>query len=146
MTILDDILHAPKSKTLEFKRDLSSPKPLLKSLVAFANTAGGKLLIAIDDDKKIVGVDQPLDEEERLSSLIKERGPENGVYVRLGSSNRQLDEKALLTLRIVTKEQDRLVPTHFVFSTLIFMNCKADCDATTRYRYTLIASRVTQEG
>ncbi len=39
---LDQLLREPESKTLEFKRDLSSPKPLLKTLVAFANTAGGR--------------------------------------------------------------------------------------------------------
>jgi hypothetical protein len=31
----------PEGKTLEFKRDLSSLKNMLKTLVAFANTAGG---------------------------------------------------------------------------------------------------------
>jgi len=67
-------MHSPilsiESKTLEFKRDLSSPKPLLKTLVAFANTAGGRLVIGIADDHGIVGVANPLDEEERLCSLI----------------------------------------------------------------------------
>ena len=31
------LLQQPESKTLEFKRDLSSPLPLLKTLVAFAS-------------------------------------------------------------------------------------------------------------
>jgi predicted HTH transcriptional regulator len=35
----------PEGKTLEFKRDLSSPKNMLKTLVAFSNTAGRRLLI-----------------------------------------------------------------------------------------------------
>ena len=123
------ILTQPESKTLEFKRDLSSPSPILKTLVAFANTAGGKLVIGISDDKQVIGVENPLDEEERLSSLIADsitprlvpnielftvedktllivelflsnsrphylnkKGIENGVYVRLGSSNRQADQ------------------------------------------------------
>ena len=38
-----DLLKRPESKTLEFKRDLSSPEGALKSVVAFANTAGGTL-------------------------------------------------------------------------------------------------------
>ncbi|WP_363255784.1 RNA-binding domain-containing protein, partial [Methanospirillum sp.] len=40
MTILSpsDILTQPEGKTLEFKRDLSSPKNILKTIVAFANT------------------------------------------------------------------------------------------------------------
>jgi len=192
MSIHQLITH-PESKTLEFKRDFSSPKPLLKSLVSFANTAGGRLVIGVADDQKILGVKNPLDEEEKLSSLIADsisprlvpniemvtiedktllvvevflsnsrphwlnkEGPDYGVYVRLGSSNRKadsaliaelqrtvegvsfdempmpdlsvddldieaaqkilgskytLDESSLLTLKLLTRHQGRLVPT-----------------------------------
>lgn len=125
---MDDIISSPEGKTLEFKRDLSSPKPLVKTLMAFANTAGGKLVIGVDDAKQVVGVSNPLDEEERLCNLItdsiaprlvpnvemltvegktlllvevfcsgsrppwlKSEGADAGVYVRLGSTNRQAD-------------------------------------------------------
>ncbi len=193
MTLFDEILQAPEGKTLEFKRDLSSPKPMIKTLVAFANTAGGKLVIGIDDHHNITGIDHPLDEEERLSSLIADsisprlvpnielvtvdgktllvvevylsgsrphwvsaEGSEQGVYVRLGSTNRladleliaelrrsvegisfdempmpqlsiddldlpaaqalfgdarKLDEQTLITLKLLTRHQGRLVPT-----------------------------------
>ena len=60
----------PEGKTLEFKRDLSSPKPLLKTLVAFANTAGGRLIVGVADDRQVLGVANALDEEERLCSMI----------------------------------------------------------------------------
>ena len=70
MTSIDQLMAQPEGKTLEFKRDLSSPKSLLKTLVAFANTAGGRLVIGVDDQRKIVGVEQPLDDEERLCNLI----------------------------------------------------------------------------
>ena len=66
----ESILHQPEGKTLEFKRDLTSPRNFLKTLVAFANTAGGRLIIGISDDRKVVGIENPLDEEERLSNLI----------------------------------------------------------------------------
>ena len=36
---LVELLRRPEGKTLEFKRDLSSPDGPLKSIVAFANTA-----------------------------------------------------------------------------------------------------------
>jgi ATP-dependent DNA helicase RecG len=42
-----DLLKRPEGKTLEFKRDLSSPDGALKTIVAFANTAGGILLIGV---------------------------------------------------------------------------------------------------
>lgn len=50
------LLNGPESKTLEFKRDLSSLKPILKTIVAFANTAGGILIIGKEDDGKISGL------------------------------------------------------------------------------------------
>lgn len=67
---MNELLCQAEGKTLEFKRDLSSPKPLLKTLVAFANTAGGRLVVGVADDRQVLGVANVLDEEERLCSLI----------------------------------------------------------------------------
>ena len=68
---LEELLTRHEGKTLEFKQDLSSPKNILKTLTAFANTAGGVLLIGVEDGSRaVLGVDNPLDEEERLCSLI----------------------------------------------------------------------------
>ena len=124
----DGRVRALEGKTLEFKRDLSSPTRPLRTLVAFANSAGGRLVIGVEDDGTVVGVSDPLSEEERITSLIADRispqlvpaidlltvddatilivdvplstrrphfmrdqGPQQGVYVRLGSSTRQAD-------------------------------------------------------
>ena len=128
--MIESLLGGPEGKTVEFKRNLSSPKPLLKTLVAFANTAGGRLVIGVGDRREIVGVEDPLAEEERLCNLIADsispklvpnvelttvegktlfivevflsgtrphflcaEGFESGVYVRLGSTNRQADRE-----------------------------------------------------
>lgn len=194
MSIMAEWLRQPESKTLEFKRDLSSPRPWLKTLVAFANSAGGRLIFGITDDRQVIGIEHPLDEEERLCNLIadaiaprlvpnielatvdgktllivevflsgsrphfiKAEGIEAGAYVRLGSTSRQADaqlvaelqrgiagvsfdalpmphlslddldvkairkdfadkrtvnEQMLQSLRILAKDQNRLVPSH----------------------------------
>lgn len=67
-------LLRPEWKTLEFKRDLSSPDGVLRSVVAFANTAGGTLLVGVEDRTRHVrrGVDEPPDLEERLANLISD--------------------------------------------------------------------------
>jgi len=68
------LLKRPEGKTLEFKRDLSSSDGALKTIVAFANTAGGTLLIGVEDrSRNVRGVADPLDEEERLANLISDR-------------------------------------------------------------------------
>ena len=66
-------LRAVEGKTLELKRDLSSPTKPLRTIVAFANSAGGRLVIGVDDDGTVVGVADPLAEEERITSLIADR-------------------------------------------------------------------------
>jgi predicted HTH transcriptional regulator len=68
---LEEILRQPEGKTLEFKRDLSSPTTALRTLVAFANSAGGQLIIGVaDENRAVVGVKEPLGLEERLASLV----------------------------------------------------------------------------
>jgi len=70
---LIEILKRPEGKTLEFKRDLSSPDGVLRTLVAFANTAGGTVLIGVEDGTRHVrGVANPRALEERLASLISD--------------------------------------------------------------------------
>jgi len=130
------LLARHEGKTLDFKRDLSSPSGAIKAIVAFANTAGGQLVVGVDDDRTVAGVAQPLDEEERLANLIADRitptliadieivpwrttnvlvasvpgsplrphhvvaeGPEQGVYVRVGSTSRRADPQLIEELR-----------------------------------------------
>ena len=134
---LVDALKRHEGKTLEFKRDLSSPEGVLRAVVAFANTAGGTLLVGVEDSTRHVrGVRDPLNMEERLASLISDRilprlvpemeilpwrktcvlalriypsssrphylkpeGPEGGVYVRVGSTNRKADSELVEEMR-----------------------------------------------
>ena len=70
---LTDILRSPEGKTLEFKRDLSSPSGFLRTVAAFANTAGGTILIGVTDrTREVRGVADPLDLEERAANLISD--------------------------------------------------------------------------
>ena len=62
MMNIETLLKQPEGKTLDFKRGISSPKGLIKTLVAFANTAGGRVIIGVEDkDRSPVGVIHPLD-------------------------------------------------------------------------------------
>ncbi|MDR2626334.1 MAG: putative DNA binding domain-containing protein [Zoogloeaceae bacterium] len=71
-------LAAVESKTLEYKRDLSSSTRILKTLVAFANSAGGALVMGVDDKRFVVGVADPILEENRLTNLVL-----NGIFPHL---------------------------------------------------------------
>ncbi len=73
---VEQLLLQHEGKTLEFKRDLSSPRNVLKTLVAFANSAGGRLVIGVDDERGLVGLPEPAISEiatgVRLSIYLQE--------------------------------------------------------------------------
>jgi len=66
----DGRMVMPEGKTREYKLNLDNTERVLKSVVAFANSAGGELVIGVRDDRTVVGVDDPLIEQERLSHVI----------------------------------------------------------------------------
>ncbi len=67
---LPDLFTRHEGKTLEFKRDVSSSGPILKTLSAFSNTAGGKLVIGVRDrSRDIIGVADPLAVEEQIMNV-----------------------------------------------------------------------------
>lgn len=66
------VISLPEGKTLEFKRDLTSLGPILKTLVAFSNTAGGILIIGRNDDGAIIGLENILSMEEKLANAISD--------------------------------------------------------------------------
>jgi predicted HTH transcriptional regulator len=138
---ISTILQNPEGKTLEFKQDLSSHEGVLRSLIAFANTSGGTLVIGIEDKtKNVIGVNDPLAMEERLANIIndgisprlvpnieilpwrstylvlvqvypsnnrphylKNKGLEKGTYIRIGSTNRTADTIIINELQRITK-------------------------------------------
>ncbi len=53
------MIAAGESQHLEFKRHLESPIKAAQSLTALANTAGGWLLIGVEDNGEISGVQEP---------------------------------------------------------------------------------------
>jgi len=131
-----DYLKQEEGKTLEFKVNCSPLPKIVQTVVAFANTAGGTLIIGVrDKTKEVIGISDPLKDEERLSNAFadgiyplmipdiqissfrdrnlitvsvphavgpyyaRSEGPENGVYVRLGSTNRRAGPEMIESIR-----------------------------------------------
>lgn len=71
--MIAEYLSQNESKTLEFKENTKSLSGIVKTVVAFANTSGGILLIGVKDKtKEIVGVSNSLQEEERIANVIND--------------------------------------------------------------------------
>jgi predicted HTH transcriptional regulator len=59
---LKSLVKQGENLHLEFKRKASSPDQIVREMIAFANTAGGILLVGVNDDGQLSGVKYP-DEE-----------------------------------------------------------------------------------
>ncbi len=58
LTELADKISLGEDATIEFKRELPRRSNLADEIVAFANARGGVILIGVDDDGEVVGVDR----------------------------------------------------------------------------------------
>lgn len=71
--MIQSLLIKDESKTIEFKENCRSLQRIAQSVVAFANTAGGFLVIGVrDKTKEIIGVEDSLKEEERLANAFSD--------------------------------------------------------------------------
>lgn len=69
--MLEELLTKEEGKTLEFKENTKSLQKIVQTIVAFANTAGGTLVIGIKDKTKdVMGLANVLEEEERIANAI----------------------------------------------------------------------------
>jgi predicted HTH transcriptional regulator len=57
---------------IEFKRRISSPEKIARTLLSFANTKGGTILFGVDDDGSIVGVESEKSEVELIEIAGKD--------------------------------------------------------------------------
>lgn len=71
-TELDTLLQKKEGRRIEFKSQIPTKSDLAKTVVAFANDAGGDILIGVNDDSTIVGVkEEDLPRmEEQLCNII----------------------------------------------------------------------------
>ena len=69
--MIEELIQQEEGKTLEFKENSKGLDRIIHTIVAFANTAGGKILIGVKDKtKEIVGLEDPVTEEMRLANAI----------------------------------------------------------------------------
>lgn len=66
-----DLIDEGENLTCEFKRKFSTPEKIAREMIAFANTKGGYLILGVDDDKEIVGVESEKTEAELIYDAAK---------------------------------------------------------------------------
>ncbi len=71
MNIIEQIQYG-ESKTLEFKELFPSSSAISKTIISFSNTSGGKLIIGVNDDNEIVGIDDNniFELKDKIASIV----------------------------------------------------------------------------
>jgi predicted HTH transcriptional regulator len=88
MSDLEQLIRQGEGEQLEFKKKTTHPSRISRTLVSLANTRGGRVLVGVDDDGRIVGV----------------RDAEEEMYLLRQAAEHYADPP--LTLRIKELEQD----------------------------------------
>ncbi len=106
---LKELVRQGEGKHLEFKLKTNHPEKIVREIVAFANTDGGKLLIGVGDDRSIKGLKYADEDEYILVKAIEKYCSPNIDYsidrVHVG------DEYEVLVFNIKPSKDQ----THFVY-------------------------------
>jgi len=137
MSLLKSIQDG-EGKTIEFKIELPNSNTLAKTIIAFSNTGGGKLIIGVNNQGEIIGLDADInifELKDKVASIIyetcyptvlpdiytttidghllliievyrgnllpyylKNKGKNEGVYIRVGATNRKASHENILEL------------------------------------------------
>ena len=67
---LKNLIKTGEGLYVEFKRTIPSPEKIARELCALANTKGGSLIIGVDDDGTLVGMESFFEEQFLLSEAV----------------------------------------------------------------------------
>jgi len=135
---LFNAIQGGEGKNVEFKEELPSSQAIAKTVIAFSNTGGGKIIIGVDDQGKVIGLKPDIDIfelQDKVASIIydncypnvlpdiytttiddqvllvievyrgnllpyylKKYGKNEGVYIRVGATNRKASYENILEL------------------------------------------------
>jgi ATP-dependent DNA helicase RecG len=96
---LSEIIQQGESKTLELKEKLPTNDGIAKTIIAFSNTSGGKLIIGINDQREVVGLGEAdiFDVQDKISSIIFDRCYPN-ILPEIYTAN--MDGKLILIIEV----------------------------------------------
>ncbi|MGA2622570.1 MAG: ATP-binding protein [Bacteroidota bacterium] len=69
---VEEFIEEGEGFRVEFKRRISSPEKISRTLISFANTKGGTILFGVDDDGSIVGVESEKSEVDLIETAGRE--------------------------------------------------------------------------
>ena len=99
LTELTEKIYLGEDSTIEFKRELPHRESLADEIAAFANASGGVILIGVDDDSEIVGMDrQDLDRTKR--TVVEVCRDNIDPMAHIVTKKLRIDDKNLLKIEV----------------------------------------------
>lgn len=99
---LKGLIQTGESSFLEFKHSVASPEKIAREIAAFANTKGGTILIGVEDNGEMVGVEGYHEEEFWLNQAASEECiPEVPIKIELLN----LGERDVLIVKVPEAEE-----------------------------------------
>ena len=109
LTDLERLIQTGEGKYLEFKRTIPSAKKIAREMAAFANSNGGTLLVGVDDDHRILGVDGYHEEEYLLTKAAQQLcSPTIDITIEV----LPFDERDILIIYVKESEQKPIYLIH----------------------------------
>ncbi|MBO6585084.1 MAG: ATP-binding protein [Gracilimonas sp.] len=99
---LKSLIQTGESSFLEFKHSVASPEKIAREIAAFANTKGGTILIGVEDNGEMIGVEGYHEEEFWLNQAASEECiPEVPISIELVN----LGERDVLIVKVPEAEE-----------------------------------------
>lgn len=90
------LIDEGENEEVEFKESPGDGRTFIQSIVAFANTRGGRILVGISDDSRVVGT-KPQADQQKIADWVETR---LDPPVTLAFETVRLDEKEVLVVRV----------------------------------------------
>lgn len=99
---LKNLIQTGESSFLEFKHSVASPEKIAREIAAFANTKGGTILIGVEDNGEMLGVEGYHEEEFWLNQGAKDECiPEVPIKIEMVN----LGERDILIVKVPEAEK-----------------------------------------
>jgi ATP-dependent DNA helicase RecG len=98
MTLIESIKKG-ESKTLELKATLPKNESIAKTVIAFSNTSGGKLIFGVNDEREIIGINDEMlfEMQDKIASIIADNCSP-GIMPEIYSVN--IENKLVLVIEV----------------------------------------------
>lgn len=108
-SVIYDLIKQGEDQQLDFKQHISSPYKIARTIVAFANSEGGRIVIGVDDSGDVVGVD--VEQEKYMMVQAGKKFCDPPVFIRFITMEEKRETILIAEIEASEKEHRALDET-----------------------------------